>query len=75
MIKINFDVENNLKDGDMLIYKRGKFVAITKDELLHEIVGELKGIKDDIKTTISRLDTQERNNKNFLNNLKEVYKL
>lgn len=75
MIKINFDVENNLKDGDMLIYKRGKFVAITKDELLHVIVGELKGIKDDIKTTISRLDTQERNNKNFLNNLKEVYKL
>jgi hypothetical protein len=45
VVQISIKNPDGLKDGDILIFKGGKFDKITKDELLKDVLKELQSLK------------------------------
>lgn len=64
-------IPKNLKDGDLLIYKNGKFETINVNELPKTDLG---GIKRDIEALTKLVKDQNKRNIDFVNKLKEAYK-
>lgn len=63
---IDLDVPRDVKDGDMLIYLGGKFVKISKEQLLSDVNKQLDDLQYKYETLEKRINT------NIYKKIKEV---
>lgn len=63
---IDLDVPRDVKDGDMLIYQSGKFVKISKEQLLSDVNKQLDDLQYKYETLEKRINT------NIYKKIKEV---
>lgn len=72
-MKINFDIPQLLKKGDILIWNDNKFIAVQHDSVVTDLIKANEALKYEIEVLAGRIAAQEKSNKEFIENLREVY--
>lgn len=63
---VKFDVPNNLKKNDLLIYNGEKFIVITRDQILKDVNFKVDQLENKVKLL------EQRINKNIEDEIRRV---